>query len=355
VVAITVGAPQRPIARPTQRHGEDLRAFENACSRAGLGVRLAFYLIGGPRLEVLDPPGLRFAAEELASVLGFALFTRGLPVETVGEALRTLALYNLPVAVLDDTDAVVPRIGDFPSDWLRVFAIATSSLAGEVVARSLLGLGHRRLAYVGIGRDTAWCRRRHGGVVQVMRAAGVREEVPYLSAGVGPRLPLAGGEGRGAVASMRAALDPSRRAHSLVARALDQGAMRAVENLLSDAVRHEELLEGFGPVARGLLQSPRPTAVVCANDSVAWACVEALRSRGVRVPEDLSVAGFDDTFEAFQNGLTSYNFNSQAAAQAMLNHILRPPRGPRRHHAPRVVEIEGFVNLRGTTGPAAPK
>lgn len=41
-----------------------------------------------------------------------------------------------------------------------------------------------------------------------------------------------------------------------------------------------------------------PHAVVCANDAVAIGCSEALAEFGLRVPEDLSVTGFDDTLAA---------------------------------------------------------
>jgi LacI family transcriptional regulator len=41
------------------------------------------------------------------------------------------------------------------------------------------------------------------------------------------------------------------------------------------------------------LPSP-PTAIFCFNDRVAIGCYEALRLRGIRVPDDVSVMGFDD-------------------------------------------------------------
>lgn len=43
---------------------------------------------------------------------------------------------------------------------------------------------------------------------------------------------------------------------------------------------------------------PLPQAVFCVNDSVAIGCLEALAEAGLRVPEDISVAGFDDTLAA---------------------------------------------------------
>jgi GntR family transcriptional regulator of arabinose operon len=39
----------------------------------------------------------------------------------------------------------------------------------------------------------------------------------------------------------------------------------------------------------------RPTAIVCYNDEVAAALISALDQRGLRVPDDLSVVGFDDS------------------------------------------------------------
>ncbi len=41
-----------------------------------------------------------------------------------------------------------------------------------------------------------------------------------------------------------------------------------------------------------------PTAIFCGSDGIALGCLEALTERGIRVPQDVSVAGFDDTLTA---------------------------------------------------------
>lgn len=41
-----------------------------------------------------------------------------------------------------------------------------------------------------------------------------------------------------------------------------------------------------------------PDAIFCANDAIAMGCLEALASKGIKVPDDISVCGFDDTIAA---------------------------------------------------------
>jgi LacI family transcriptional regulator len=57
--------------------------------------------------------------------------------------------------------------------------------------------------------------------------------------------------------------------------------------------------DGGVTAALSLLDLPDPpTAIFAFNDMLAVGAMQAARERGVRIPEDLSVVGFDDTFEA---------------------------------------------------------
>jgi LacI family transcriptional regulator len=44
--------------------------------------------------------------------------------------------------------------------------------------------------------------------------------------------------------------------------------------------------------------APLPTAIFCANDGIALGCLEVFAEIGLRVPDDISIAGFDDTLAA---------------------------------------------------------
>lgn len=58
----------------------------------------------------------------------------------------------------------------------------------------------------------------------------------------------------------------------------------------------ENSLEGGREAARFLLAlKPRPTAIFCGSDELAIACMHEVHAAGLRVPSDVSVAGFDDT------------------------------------------------------------
>jgi LacI family transcriptional regulator len=61
-------------------------------------------------------------------------------------------------------------------------------------------------------------------------------------------------------------------------------------------VRHGNFTPQSGAEAMSaLLQAkPRPTAVFVASDTVALGALQALRRRGVRVPDDMALVGFDD-------------------------------------------------------------
>lgn len=86
-----------------------------------------------------------------------------------------------------------------------------------------------------------------------------------------------------------------------------------------------------------------PEAFVCNCDKTAGILIEKLSDRGIRVPEDVSVVGFDD-YNAQLPGdlkLTTYENDEKAIAQVSMNMMLRRIEGGR--HAVGVRIVEGSV------------
>jgi LacI family transcriptional regulator, repressor for deo operon, udp, cdd, tsx, nupC, and nupG len=51
---------------------------------------------------------------------------------------------------------------------------------------------------------------------------------------------------------------------------------------------------GYEAMKNLLKQTPKPTAVFCSNDEMAIGALKAIKEKGLRVPEDISVVGFDN-------------------------------------------------------------
>ncbi|MXU66021.1 substrate-binding domain-containing protein [Rhodobacteraceae bacterium KN286] len=51
---------------------------------------------------------------------------------------------------------------------------------------------------------------------------------------------------------------------------------------------------GYAGTRALLALDPRPTAIFCQNDRMAIGCYEALKEEGLRIPQDISVMGYDD-------------------------------------------------------------
>lgn len=103
--------------------------------------------------------------------------------------------------------------------------------------------------------------------------------------------------------------------------------------------------------AHRLLDEPEPpTALIAGNNLVTVGCMRALRSRGLRVPEDVSLVGIDD-FEwadCFEPRLTLVaqpcaELGRQAAS--LLVQRIRDPQGPPRH-----VYLAAELKVRASVG-----
>jgi DNA-binding LacI/PurR family transcriptional regulator len=156
-------------------------------------------------------------------------------------ASRVGALY-MPLL----TEMRVPTVlinNQHPGEFVHSVMIDNPA-ASRQATEHLVQLGHRRIAYIG---------DQFGFQSDIERFAGYRNALEVADIPFVPEL-TAHGDGKA------------------------EGGMRAMEKLLS-------------------LAEP-PTAVFCYNDMSALGALRTIHTRGWRVPEDISVVGFDDLFIA---------------------------------------------------------
>ncbi len=119
-----------------------------------------------------------------------------------------------------------------------------------------------------------------------------------------------------------------------------------------DAAADTDTLEGGRRAARALLgASPRLTAIVCVNDLMAVGALRELRERGLRVPEDVSVTGFDNVNLAqfCHPALTTVHIPRDQIGRTICECLMNRERVLLEHEF--VVDPE--LVLRDSTGPAA--
>jgi LacI family transcriptional regulator len=88
----------------------------------------------------------------------------------------------------------------------------------------------------------------------------------------------------------------------------------------------------------------KPTAFLCFDDVVAEGAVAALSTVGLRVPEDVSVVGCDDTLAAMVHPqMATIRLDYVAAGRAAIDMVLEPPTG----RIPREDEGDGYLVLAG--------
>src|SRR5438445_6594635 len=112
-------------------------------------------------------------------------------------------------------------------------------------------------------------------------------------------------------------------------------------------------LEGGRQAARELLSSGfHPTSIICVNDFMAVGVLRELRDRSVRVPEDISVTGFDNIrlAEFCSPALTTAHIPREQIGQIVFESLVPDP--GKEHLTGREIVIEPERIVRESTGRA---
>jgi LacI family transcriptional regulator len=228
-------------------------------------------------------PALLTPVYDELQLMGYrvVLFTERTDIPTGQESLRRLLDRSIDgvlvtTATLDSRFAAELRHRGLPIvllnryiDGMDVDRVISDNRGGSVIGgRHLLELGHRRIAVIRGPANTSTSRDRLAGLQEALADGGFP-------------------------------LDP--------------------ELVREGTFSHQS---GYQHT-RDLLRLPDPpTAIVCGNDVVAFGALDAAISLGVRVPEDVSVLGFDDipmaAWEVFQLSTLRQPIGDMARAAARM-------------------------------------
>jgi len=228
-------------------------------------------------------PSLLTPVHDELRILGYrvALFAERTDIPTGQQALHNLLDRSIEgvlatTATLDSqlTEALGER--DIPLVLLNRYVdgldvdrvVADNHRGGSAAARHVLQLGHHRIGVVRGPANTSTSRDRHAGVLETLAGAGVE---------IDERLVLEG------------------------------------------PYTHQS---GYQHALQLLRLPEPPTALLCGNDVIAFGAIDAAKSLGMRVPDDVSIVGFDDvpmaSWEVFQLTTVRQPLDEMARAAARL-------------------------------------
>jgi DNA-binding LacI/PurR family transcriptional regulator len=213
------------------------------------------------------------------------------------EQSNQLAKYGVPIVVVNNQSAEAYR-----------YSIYHDDIDGSrQLTRHLIDLGHTRIAYLG---------NASAGRTNIDRAQGYEQEM---------------------------------KAHGL----------KMLPGYRTD-VSGNHPLNGMEGVKALLALSDRPTAIVCYNDMIATGVLKGLLDAGLRIPQDISVTGFDNIiFSAFtQPALTTFDqpkrFIGAEAARLLLK--LLDSQGSEQPASEQIVQtLQGKLLVRQSTAPYHPR
>jgi len=310
------------------QHDEEIfKTLERYCQNANIVLDVFLLYWGG-----LDSPpkdrhvmrerrtGKVFEVNHLAKtgdpvVLGFVLVVPGEFAGLEEILFRIFAAAGKPVAIIDELGTnTLPRVYA-SSRRMRAFPVTAASESAEIVGRYLVSLGHQRIAFVSPYHQFPWSQRRLEGLLSVSRSLGDCLDVKAFIEEDDPMAGIAPAELVAFYASLRTRLPEAERVEydQLMAR-VHEGTAREARTRTVVYTLMDRLLPD--------IRAGRSTALVAVNDQVAVMMLAYLSAYKIGVPAEVSVISFDDTREAPQHNLTSFNFNATATATAMLGHIL---------------------------------
>lgn len=204
-------------------------------------------------------------------------------------------LGEMPSALLREVfDRRIPSvIVDFFSSKLAAHYILSDNRQGIAqMVKHLAGLKHKRLAFVQAPQSDWSFTERQSGFEAACKEAGIKSEVWAI---------------------------PS----------LDK--------------REEYLAAKFAA-------KDRPTGLIACNDLHALHALDAAKKAGLRVPEDISIAGFDDIDAAAQAGLSTLRVDKVGMGTKAIQHVFKLMEPPLEPSSREDLPVELVV--RKTTGPA---
>ncbi len=248
------------------------------------------------------------------SVFGYTVLSWHM--KNLQECLFKLNHINKPVAVWLESEHqnAVNNAGNNK----RFFNVGYTANPGKDMAEHLLRLGHREIAFISPFHKSSWSKMRLSGIIDAFSRQGPGYKVHQFT--------LPNSESEWDFTNQVVQRNDFHEVFNLqgIIGETDPCLTKRVENIRNEGIkllRDSLILKELKPFLDYVYSNPSITALVGVNDHCALLSLDYLKGCGINVPSRLSLAGFDNSFDALINGLTSYSFNTHFMVHSMIEYI----------------------------------
>ena len=270
-----------------------------------------------PTLSNLYYPFLAQNVEVYARTLGVIIVTQNTMRSVEGEiqafnylrsigAQGILSLFTPKSPIPEDIPAVIvgEKLPGVEVDTINL----NSYVSGQVATEHLLSLGHKDVAFIStpLSNVTDARKTRMEGIASSMESAGLGE-----------------------------------RLHILVDNRNESEILDSTYEFDCGERLTEQLLEKY----------PQCTAIIAVNDMTAMGCISMLNQKGVRIPEDMAICGFDNLYldRMMLPQLTSVDQMAFHGCKVGLSILLEKMKTFLRQESPVCLEYKPRLYVRGST------
>ncbi|HEX2955400.1 MAG TPA: substrate-binding domain-containing protein [Chitinispirillaceae bacterium] len=299
----------------TERERDFYQSLTIEISRSQLELRYMIYQDwDGEPVFYSTEKCLHTRPPEDDSVFGYIVLSWHM--KDLQECLFKLNHVNKPVAVWLESD--YQNVIDNAGNNQRFFNVGYTANAGKDMAEHLLRLGHREIAFISPFHKSKWSKVRLSGIIDAFSRQGPGYKVHQFT--------LSNSENEWDFTNQVLQRNDLNEVFNLqgITEEADPYLVKRVEFIRNEGIkllRDTLILKEIKQFLDYIYQNPSITALVGANDHCTLLSLDYLRGCGVNVPSRLSLAGFDNSFDALINGLTSYSFNTHLMVHSMIEYI----------------------------------
>ena len=327
------------------------RILESECLRNNIRLDVIVYCREHERIRFVHTASKQDYDLGDRRIIGYIFIVANLE-STPEEVLGRLVAMRRSVAVLDVVGGWnIPRCAR-GNRQVQFFTATASVLPAKRVAHYLLERGHRHIAFFSPFHKALWSRRRLDTITEIYEKAGCPGQVrPFVYDKYAYQWDYLKNQEHDedihVLINQYAAW--KKEAHAEFFKRFGNLGYSIVRYISEWNCASGEIYEKMLPLFHKALGDREITAWVVANDFAATIAMDYLEEQHIRIPETLSVVSFDNTLDAMEYQLTSYDFNINGIINMMLRFILTPHTVKPARKTGACLEVDGTLVVRRST------